>query len=177
VASPASSASSASVSVSSVSSSAAGAAAGAAHSARATAVSDDGLTGFGATTATWNAHHRTTAAAYSNVTPQNGLVVEYTVTTATSSVATAIKRAKDELPADTRQLWATQKGNCYQVELTSATVGRALDGPAIGDSSGGVLAMMNTLLPSGAPVYRPDAVTQIMLSPGAYSTPADAPDC
>jgi hypothetical protein len=127
--------------------------------------------------ATWNAHHRTAAAAYSNVTPQNGLVVEYTVTTGTSSVTAAIKRAKDELPADARQLWATQKGNCYQVELTSATVGRALDGPAIGDPSGGVLAMMNTLLPSGAPVYRPDAVTQIMLSPGAYPTPTDAPDC
>ena len=57
------------------------------------------------------------------------------------------------------------------------TVGRALDGPAIGDPSGGVLAMMNTLLPSGAPVYRPDAVTQIMFVPGAYPTPADAPDC
>ena len=127
--------------------------------------------------AAWNAHHRAAAAAYSNVTPQDGRVVEYTVTTGTSSLAAAIKRAKDELPADARQLWATQKGNCYQVELTSATVGRALDGPAIGDPSGGVLAMMNTLLPSGAPVYHPDAVTQIMLSPGAYPAPADAPDC
>ncbi len=125
----------------------------------------------------WNAHHRTAAAAYSNVTVQDGRVVEYTVTTGTSSLAAAIKRAKDELPTDARQLWATQKGNCYQVELTSATVGRALDGPAIGDPSGGVLAMMNTLLPSGAPVYRPDAITQIMFVPGAYPTPADAPDC
>jgi hypothetical protein len=126
--------------------------------------------------AAWNAHHRAVAA-YSNVTPQDGRVVEYMVTTGTSSVTAAIKRAKDELPADARQLWATQKGNCYQVELTSATVGHALDGPAIGDPSGGVLAMMNTLLPSGAPVYRPDAVTEIMLSPGAYPAPADAPDC
>jgi hypothetical protein len=149
----------------------------ASHSARAAAVADDGLTGFGATMATWNADHRTASAAYSNVTPQDGLVVEYTVTTATSSLAAAIKRAKDELPADARQLWATQKGNCYQVELTSAKVGRALNGPAIGDPTGGVLAMMNTLLPSGAPVYRPDAVTQIMFVPGAYATPADAPDC
>jgi hypothetical protein len=146
-------------------------------SARAAAVADDGLTGFGATMAAWNAHHRAAAAAYSNVTPQDGRVVEYTVTTGTSSVTAAIKRAKDELPADARRLWATQKGNCYQVELTSATVGHALDGPAIGDPSGGVLAMMNTLLPSGAPVYRPDAVTQIMFSPGAYPAPADAPDC
>jgi hypothetical protein len=126
--------------------------------------------------AAWNAHHRAVAA-YSNVTPQDGRVVEYMVTTGTSSVTAAIKRAKDELPADARQLWATQKGNCYQVELTSATVGRALSGPAVGDPSGGVLAMMNTLLPSGAPVYHPDAVTQIMLSPGAYPAPADAPDC
>jgi hypothetical protein len=146
-------------------------------SARAAAVADDGLTGFGATMAAWNAHHRPAAAAYSNVTPQDGRVVEYTVTTGSSSLPTAIKRAKDELPADARQLWATQKGNCYQVELTSATVGHALDGPAIGDPSGGVLAMMNTVLPSGAPVYRPDAVTQIMLSPGTYPAPADAPDC
>jgi hypothetical protein len=149
----------------------------ASHSARAAAVSDDGLTGFGATMAAWNAHHRAAASAYSNVTPQDGRVVEYTVTTGTSSIAAAIKRAKDELPADARQLWTTQKGNCYQVELTSATVGRALNGPAIGDPTGGVLAMMNTLLPSGAPVYRPDAVTQIMLTPGAYADPADAPDC
>ena len=127
--------------------------------------------------ATWNAHHRSAAAVYSNVTPQGGRVVEYTVATGTSSVAAAKKRAKDELPADARQLWATQKGNCYQVELTSATVGHALDGPAIGDPAGGVLAMMNTLLPSGAPVYRSDAVTQIMFSPGTYPTAADAPDC
>jgi hypothetical protein len=146
-------------------------------SARAAAVADDGLTSFGATMAAWNAHHRAAAAAYSNVTPQDGRVVEYTVTTGTSSVTAAIKRAKDELPADARQLWATQKGNCYQVELTSATVGRALSAPAVGDPSGGVLAMMNTLLPSGAPVYRPDAVTEIMVSPGAYPAPADAPDC
>ncbi len=149
----------------------------ASHSARGAAVSDDRLTGFGATMAAWNAHHRAAAAAYSNVTLQSGRVVEYTVTTGASPIASAIKRAKDELPADARQLWAAQKGNCYQAELTSATVGRALDGPAIGDPSGGVLAMMNTLLPSGAPVYHPDAVTQIMLTPGTYSTPSDAPDC
>lgn len=126
--------------------------------------------------ATWNAHHRS-GAAYSNVTLQDGRVVEYTVNTGTISLATAIQRAKQQLPADTQQEWATQRGNCYQVELTSRTLGRALSAPAIGDSGGGILAIINTLLPDGSAAYRPAAVNEIMLSPGSYPAPADAPDC
>ncbi len=132
------------------------------------------LTSFGATMAAWNTRHRS-AAAYSNVTPQNGRVVEYTVDTKAISIAAAIKRAKQELPADSRELWGTRKGNCYQVELTSYTIGRAL--VSTGDSGGGILAMMNTLLPDGSSVYRSAGVNEIMLSPGSYSAPADAPDC
>jgi hypothetical protein len=139
-------------------------------------VADDGLTSFGATMAAWNAHHRS-GAAYSNVTPQGGRVVEYTISTGTLAVDAAIKRVKHELPGDSRQIWSAQKGNCYQVELTSATVGRALAAGAIGDSSGGVLAMISTLLPNGSTDYRPDGVNQIMLSPGAYPAATDAPDC
>lgn len=146
------------------------------HSARAATASDRGLTSLGATMAAWNAHHRSSPA-YSNVTPQDGRVVEYTVNTGTISIATAIKRAKHQLPADARQKWATQRGNCYQVELTSRTLGRALSDPAIGDSGGGILAIINTLLPDGSAVYHPSGVNQIMLAPGSYPAPADAPDC
>jgi hypothetical protein len=149
----------------------AGAGAGAAGAAP-----DQGLnlTSFGATMAAWNTHHRS-AAAYSNVTPQNGRVVEYTVDTKAITIADAIKRAKQELPADSRELWGTRKGNCYQVELTSHTIGQAL--VSTGDSGGGILAIMNTLLPNGSSVYRSAGVNEIMLSPGSYSTAADAPDC
>jgi hypothetical protein len=126
--------------------------------------------------AAWNAHHRT-GAAYSNVTPQGGRVVEYTVNTGTLSIDAAIKRAKQELPADSREIWGAQKGNCYQVELTSSTIGHALAAPATGDPGGGILAMINTLLPDGSAVYRPAGVNEIMLSPGSYPAPADAPDC
>jgi hypothetical protein len=126
--------------------------------------------------AAWNAHHRP-GAAYSNVTPQGGRVVEYTISIGTIAIDAAIKRVKQELPGDSRQVWSAQKGNCYQVELTSATVGHALAAPAAGDPSGGILAMINTLLPSGSTVYRPDGVNQIMLSPGSYPAAADAPDC
>jgi hypothetical protein len=125
--------------------------------------------------AAWNAHHRP-GAAYSNVTPQGGRVVEYTISIGTIAIDAAIKRVKQELPGDSRQVWSAQKGNCYQVELTSATVGHALAAPAAGDPSG-ILAMINTLLPNGSSVYRPDGVNQIMLSPGSYPTAADAPDC
>jgi hypothetical protein len=142
-------------------------------------VAGDGLTSFGATMAVWNAHHRT-GAAYSNVTPQGGRVVEYTVNTGAISIDTAIKRAKRELPADSREIWGAQKGNCYQVELTSPTIGHALAAPAAGDPGdpgGGILAMMNTQLPDGSTVYRPAGVNEIMLSPGSYLAAADAPDC
>ena len=126
--------------------------------------------------AAWNAHHRS-GAAYSNVTPQGGRVVEYTISIGTIAIDAAIRRVKQELPGDSRQVWSAQKGNCYQVEMTSATVGHALGAPAAGDPSGGVLAMINTLLPNGSTEYRPDGVNQIMLSPGSYPTAADAPDC
>ena len=145
--------------------------------AQATALSHEALTSFGATTAAWNAHHPATASAYSNVTPQDGRVVEYTVNTGAISVAAAIIRTKKELPADARELWAHPRGDCYQVELTSPTLGRALGAPAIGDSGGGILAVINTLLPNGTSTYRATGVNQIMLSPGSYSAPEDAPDC
>jgi hypothetical protein len=146
------------------------------HSAQAATVADQGLTSLGATMAAWNAHHHSSAA-YSNVTPQGGRVVEYTVSTGNVSVDAAIKRAKQELPSDTREIWAAARGNCYQVELTSHTLGRVLSDPAIGDYGGGVLAIINTLLPDGESVYRPTAVNQIMLAPGTYPAPEDAPDC
>ena len=136
----------------------------------------DGLTSYGATTAAWNARHRN-GAGYTNITPQGGRIVEYTVTIGSAPTADAIKRAKMELPADARELWGAQKGNCYQVELASRTLGRALAAPSTGDPSGGILAIMNTLLPDGSSVYRPTSVNEIMLSPGAYPAPADAPDC
>jgi hypothetical protein len=126
--------------------------------------------------ATWNARHHASAA-YANVTPQGGRVVEYTINTGTISIDAAIKRAKQELPPDSREVWSAQKGHCYQVELTSSTIGHALGAPAAGDPGGGVLAMINTLLPNGSTEYRPDGVNQIMLSPGSYPTAADAPDC
>lgn len=126
--------------------------------------------------AAWNAHHRASAG-YSNVTAQGGRVVEYTVSTGTISLAAAIKRTKRELPADTREIWATARGHCYQVELTSPTLDGVLSSPAIGDSGGGVLAIINTLLPNGSATFRATGVNQVMLAPGTYPEPADAPDC
>jgi hypothetical protein len=147
------------------------------HSAQSDTVSDQGLSGLGATMAAWNAHHGSSAA-YSNVTPQGGRVVEYTVSTGTISLTTAIKRAKQELPSDTREIWAAARGNCYQVELTSHTLSGVLSDPAIGDYGGGILAIINTLLPDGSAVYHPTAaVNQSMLAPGTYASPDDAPDC
>ncbi len=126
--------------------------------------------------AAWNTHHRSMAG-YSNVTPQGGHVVEYTINTGTITIDAAIKRAKQELPADSREVWGAQKGDCYQVEMTSHTIGRALATAAAGDPSGGILAMISTLLPNGSSSYRPTAVNEIMLSPGTYPAAADAPDC
>jgi hypothetical protein len=144
--------------------------------ARSAQTADDGLTRFGATIRMWNAHHRP-GATYSNVTPQGGRVVEYTISTGTTALDAAMKRVKQQLPDDSHQVWAAQKGNCYQVELTSPTLARALAAPAAGDPGGGVLAMISTLLPDGSTAYRPDGVNQIMLSPGSYPAVTDAPDC
>ncbi|HWG15876.1 MAG TPA: hypothetical protein VG268_21640, partial [Streptosporangiaceae bacterium] len=63
-------------------------------------------------------------------------MVEYTVNTGAISTDTAIKRARQELPSDSREIWAARKDNCYQVELTSPTIGHALAAPATGDPGG-----------------------------------------
>jgi hypothetical protein len=54
-----------------------------------------------------------------------------------------------ELPSDAASIWYTVKDSCAQEEFQSATLGRALGGPSIGDSPGEVFVEYETQFPLG----------------------------
>src|ERR1019366_9401906 len=102
------------------------------------------LTGFGATLAQWKAAHRLDVSVparnaylphvdgsgedtWQVVTTASGRVTSYTLNVAPSSLSAAETRARQELPADTRLLWArTVPGTCTQEQFESATLAAVL---------------------------------------------------
>ena len=103
------------------------------------------LTGFGATTASWDAHHQAdpkfTAGSAYNPTPglgspndryygvnsQNGHITSYSERFAAgTSLASAKAQAMREIPSDARVLWSATKDTCTQMGVTSARLDTAL---------------------------------------------------
>ena len=100
------------------------------------------LTGLGATLAQWKAAHRLDVSVparnaylprldgedtWQVVTTAGGRVTSYTLNVAPSSLSAAETRARQELPADTRLLWArTVPGTCTQEQFESATLAAVL---------------------------------------------------
>jgi hypothetical protein len=99
-------------------------------------------TGFGATLAQWKAAHRLDVSVparnaylphldgedtWQVVMVAGGRVNSYTLNVPASSLSSAEARARQELPADTRVLWArTVPGKCSQEQFESATLAAAL---------------------------------------------------
>jgi hypothetical protein len=155
------------------------------------------LTGFGATASEWNAHHtadhRFAPNAAYNPDPalpsysgqdvyvavqwEDGRALDYEMNIPGESIRRAIARALEELPPDGRELWGVKRDGCYQAELTSPTLGRALSAPGIGDPEGGVFVEFETLLPDGSQVYESRDVNGILIGLGSYTTAASAPAC
>jgi hypothetical protein len=168
-----------------------------ASASQATGTSDDTLTGFGATLSVWNAHHTADTKfdansaydpdpalpsylgqdVYVSVQWQDGRATDYQMNVSGLSAHRAIARVLRELPPDGRVLWGANRGACYQVELTSPALGRALTGPGINDPQGQVLVEFQTMLPDGSVVYRGTDVNGIVVSLGYYPTAASAPGC
>lgn len=108
------------------------------------------LTGFGATTASWDAHHQadpnfTAGSAYDptpglappgdptrddryySVNSQNGHITSYSERFAAgTSLASAKAQAMREMPSDAHVLWSATKDTCTQMGVTSARLDTAL---------------------------------------------------
>lgn len=163
----------------------------------ATGTSNDALTGFGATVSAWNAHHTADTrfapnAAY-NPDPalpsysgqdvyvavqwQVGRAMDYQMNIPGQPIHDAVARALQELPRDAHELWGAKRDTCYQAELTSRTLGRALSARAIGDPEGEVFVEFDTILPDGSSIYKSTDVNEILVGLGSYPTVASAPAC
>jgi hypothetical protein len=160
------------------------------------------LTGFGAPFDTWNATRHPdgdvdpntsygadpalpqinghTGARYVAVQGDSGYVVAYQVNFRpnTSITAALDDVLRHEFPSDAHYLWKrTVPGQCYQAEVKSPAVARALTGTQIGDGTGLVFLEAKTLPPGGTEGFDPADVTYASLGFQSYSSQAQAPGC
>lgn len=155
------------------------------------------LTGFGATEADWRAHHRLdelhgagraydpdpslpqvnghVGDRYILVQIDSGRVDGYTLKLVHSALAAAIDAAKRELPADATVVWQRQLDLCYQIELSSAAVGKSL--APLGDGQGMLLVEFESDDIGGQIVYNANDITSATFSAVVFPTAADGPPC
>ena len=141
------------------------------------------LTGFGATLTEWKAAHALDASVpagnaylpqvdgyedtWQLVTVAGGRISSYTLNVAPSSLISAEARARREMPADTRLLWArTVPGTCAQEQFESATLAAAL-----GDGQ------VNVEFDNAASSGGVTPVTEELFSTHDAPTVAQAPAC
>lgn len=159
--------------------------------------SSDGLTGYGATGPDWNAHHTPDTRfdpgsaydpdpalpsysghdVYVSVDQQDGRVVSYQMNIPSESIRDAIARVLQELPPDGYVRWRVKQVSCYEVELTSRILGKALAGLAIGEPNSDVLAEFSTIFPNGSTGYKSTDVNTALISPRMGPTSASAGPC
>lgn len=161
----------------------------------------DSPTGFGALSSTWDAHH-TADSSYNagsafdpdpNLPQANGrtgdryVTVQYTAGYVTSfqvnepsgtseSAAMANIVGKD-MPADAKVLWTRDQSSngCFQEEVSSQSLGRALAAAGVGDAQGAVLLEAQS---QDISVFDASNVAWVMVNTGDGSlTAADAPGC
>jgi len=161
-----------------------------------------GVTGFGAATADWNAHHvadddfqpgsvydRDPAlptinghegARYVTVSSDAGHVTSYTLNFPPgTALAEAKAAALQELPADVIVRWYVVRDDCAQADVTSVTLGRALADQKIGDPGGEALITMTSPAPPdkvAAPLDQAnvDGATFLL---GEYPSAVAGPPC
>lgn len=158
------------------------------------------VTGFGAATAAWNAHHVAdhdfaagsvynpdpslpdinghTGAVYVEVSTQDGRVLSYAMNLpAGTTLHAATRTALAEFPRGTRLRWIAHKGTCVQAQFASNSLGRYLGRPAIGDASGKVLVEFEHLTASGLDTASPRTFNSASFDLGGTPTPAGSPGC
>ena len=83
-----------------------------------------------------------------------------------------------EFPADATYLWKrTVPGQCYQAEVKSATLAKALTGTQVGDGTGQVFLEAKSLPPGGTEGFDPANVTYANLAFQTVNSAAQAPGC
>jgi hypothetical protein len=157
------------------------------------------LTGFGATTASWNAHHQAdpnfTAGSSYDPTPglappgdptrddryygvnvQNGLILNYSERFAAgTSLASAKAQAMGELPSDAHVLWSATKDTCTQMGVTSARLDTVLGATDKTWKKGTDGALVE--FTSDAGTYNAASNPGALFSEGDVSTPQAAGGC
>jgi len=152
------------------------------------------LTGFGATTASWDAHHQadpkfTAGSAYDptrglgspndryyQVIAMGGLILSYSERFAAgTSLASAKAQAMRELPSDAHVLWSATKDTCTQMGVTSARLDTALgaNDKTWKKGTDGVLVEFT----SDAGAYNAASDPEAFFSEGDVSTSQAAADC
>jgi len=111
----------------------------------------DGLTGFGATTAAWDANHRTDANQYSAVTAMGGRIISYDVSLPQGTTVSAAERfVLEQLPPDTKQTaaFSAKAGSgsqtCLLLNYQSPMLAKLLGSGPFDDTLGAVGAYLET---------------------------------
>ena len=156
------------------------------------------LTGFGATTAPWNAAHTEVpgfapgavydadpslprvnghvGSRYFAVQHEDGRVLQYEMAFANQPVSDVrAETLSGEFPPDAKMLWFAVKDSCAQMLVQSATLGKALGSKDVGDPSGTALVEFS----SGAlgNSYDPSRVNDAIFMLAGYTAQSAAPGC
>ncbi len=121
-----------------------------------------------------------TGARYVAVQRKLGYVVAYQINfpTGTTIAAALTDILTREFPADASYLWKkTVPGQCYQAEITSATLAKTLTGTGDDDPTGAVFIEARTLPPGGALGFDPGEVTYADLNMLTVTSAGQAPGC
>lgn len=158
-------------------------------------VSAPTVSGFGATTAAWNAAHTAdphyaTGAAYNPdpalpasvgddyaaVQHEEGRVLGYFYNFKNKPIAAARADVlRTQFPRDAKVAWFVTKRTCAQMMVTSATLGYALGSKTIGDPHGAALVEFSSGKADNS--YSPGAVNQALFSLTELLPASKAPGC
>lgn len=170
--------------------------------AQSSAAGGNSLTGFGATFDSWNATRHPdgdfdpntvydadltlpqinghTGARYTTVQGSNGYVVSYQINFHPhTTIGTALTDVlRNEFPPDATYLWKrTVPGQCYQAEVKSPKLAKALTGEQLGDGTGLVFLEAKTLPSGGTEGFDPKDVTYANLGFLSITGADQAPGC
>ncbi len=165
-----------------------------------TASPSPAIIGFGATDASWNAHHIAASdfapgaaynpdqnlpkingyagARYVATNHSNGRVLGYMMNLMPGTTVAAAKASVlQEFPSDASVIWFTARDSCAQLEVKSAILGAVLGDPNIGAPDGMAFVELDTEHSDGTASYDSKNINQAILLLGNYATAADAPAC
>lgn len=156
------------------------------------------LTGYGATTAQWDAAHTAVpgfapdavydadpslpqvngheGTRYYAVLHESGRVLQYDMAFANLPISRVVSQImSSEFPSDAHKLWFAVKDSCAQMVVQSATLAKALGTTEIGDAAGTVLVEFS----SGAAdtSYDPGSVNDATFMLAGYTTQSSATAC